>query len=41
MKLNPKNRYILLSDIPESKDENETTILLPEEYTMKICITRL
>jgi len=35
MKFNPKNRYILLGDIPQSKEENEVTILLPEEYTMK------
>jgi len=35
MKFNPKNRYILLGGIPESKDDNEVTILLPEEYTMR------
>jgi len=35
MRFNPKNRYILLGDIPQNKEEDEVTILLPEEYTMK------
>lgn len=35
MSFNPRNRYILLGDIPQDKDENQPTILLPEEYTLK------
>tara|TARA_R110000824_G_scaffold134691_5_gene297713 strand:+ start:650 stop:937 length:288 start_codon:yes stop_codon:yes gene_type:complete len=36
MKLNPRNRYVLLTDAPGTYDEEDIpTILLPEEYTTK------
>jgi hypothetical protein len=35
MKLNPRNRYILLGDVPKTYDDDVSTILLPEEYTIK------
>ena len=36
MKLNPRNRYILLAPAPLNDSEEELpTILLPEEYTVK------
>ena len=35
MKLAPRNRYILLGEIPKDNNEDQPTILLPEEYTAK------
>jgi len=35
MSLNPRNRFILLGDVPKNHDEERPTILLPEEYTAK------
>jgi len=35
MKLTPRNRYILLGDVPKAYDDDVSTILLPEEYTIK------
>ena len=36
MKLAPRNRYILLGEIPKDNNEDQPTILLPEEYTAKV-----
>ena len=35
MKFTPRNRYILLGDVPKAYDDDVSTILLPEEYTIK------
>jgi hypothetical protein len=35
MKFTPRNRYILLGDVPKTYDDDVSTILLPEEYTIK------
>ena len=35
MKFAPRNRYILLGDVPKAYDDDVSTILLPEEYTIK------
>tara|TARA_R110000824_G_scaffold174460_3_gene352640 strand:- start:394 stop:681 length:288 start_codon:yes stop_codon:yes gene_type:complete len=36
MKFNPRNRHILLSDVPKMHDSDVPTILLPEEYTAQL-----
>ena len=35
MKFIPRNRHILLGDVPQDVDKDKPTILLPEEYTAK------
>jgi hypothetical protein len=35
MKLDPRNRFILLSEVPKNPNNKQPTILLPEEYTAK------
>lgn len=35
MNLNPRNRYILVSEVQKSQEDPTPTILLPEEYTAK------
>ena len=32
MRLNPRNRHILIEPIVEAKEEKKTNILLPEDY---------
>jgi len=36
MNLKPQNRYILLTEILKTKEDDKPTILLPEEYTVKV-----
>jgi len=36
MKFNPRNRFILLKEVPKTHDSKKPTILLPEEYTAKL-----
>ena len=35
MRFIPRNRHVLLGDIPQDADRDKPTILLPEEYTAK------
>jgi len=35
MNLNPRNRFVLLSEVPKNSDNDKSTILLPEEYTAR------
>ena len=35
MKLNPRNRYILVSEVEKNEDDVTPAILLPDEYTAK------
>jgi hypothetical protein len=35
MKLDPRNRYVLLVDVPKKEEKETSNILLPEEYTIK------
>jgi len=35
MSLDPRNRFLLLEEAPQSTEENAPTILLPEDYNVK------
>ena len=35
MSLNPRNRFLLLEEAPQTTEENAPTILLPEDYNVK------
>lgn len=36
MKFTPRNRHVLLGEVPQDVAKDKPTILLPEEYTAKI-----
>ena len=35
MKLDPRNRFILVSEVESTKEEAQPTVLLPEGYSIK------
>ena len=35
MSLDPRNRFLLLEEAPQTTEENAPTILLPEDYNVK------
>ena len=35
MSLDPRNRFLLLEEAPQTTDENAPTILLPDDYNVK------
>ena len=35
MKLNPRNRFILVTEVPTTQEDVQATVLLPEGYAIK------